>query len=146
VIFRRVCTVGRRPLRGGKTIDLMQQGQNGVTIYHPRTRITHDNLDPASHGRLVAVDRTAGTSRFLRAERATVEPAKGVLQQFLTLRAQAAVDTPASGSVMGAAVNAQHGMDGPFLPGNASRLATMGFVRHLSENSFAIHHTDPIAR
>jgi hypothetical protein len=89
----------------------MSQGKIRVSVDHARAGVTHHLFDLRPHRRLVAVDRALGTRGLVGAERAAVQPAKGLAEQFLALAAERT-----GRPVMGPTVNPGHGPDGTLLP------------------------------
>ncbi len=91
-------------------IEQVANCQNGMPQEHAGAGISHDLLHPIPHLGLVAMDRTTGTGRLLRPKGTAIQPAHGVVEQFGTLRAQVAPN-----SMMPAAIEPHHGLDGSLL-------------------------------
>ena len=88
------------------TLQLVYDCQNRMPEEHPWSGVSHDVPDLVAFFRLVTMNRTVRAGRLVRAERAAVESAEGVIEQRLTLRAETAAS-----SMMAAAIDADHFRD-----------------------------------
>ena len=66
----------------------MPYGHDGVVQEHARTGIAHHLPYLLAHGRLVAMHRAPGATRFALAKAAMLQTLVSVIQQGLTLRAK----------------------------------------------------------
>lgn len=80
-----------------KTINQVEDSQQGVMEQHERTGETHHLTDLFPTVRAVAMDRAVGTGGFGWSIRAVIKTLKGILLQVITIRTEVAIHSTMGG-------------------------------------------------
>jgi len=122
-------------------VEVMSKCQIRVVEQHPRSGKPHHLPHSLSHVRLIAMDRAPRTSGFILPERAFIEPAHGVREELLALRAQMPL------AVVLSTKNADHCLNRATLTLDPSGMSGSRFVRSVCHGSpRRVYVAEPIDR
>jgi hypothetical protein len=103
----------------GSAIQTMQDAQDRMLYYHPRSGKSHHLAHLFAHVRFIAMHRAVKACRLGRLERAPVYALHGIIQQAMALSAESAINC-----MMRPAVHSYHDFYGAPFTRNAVFLQT----------------------